>query len=115
SAAWNYIFGRLPADEQDAARSLQEKQFVADKVLAGYQAFLKDRRLSEADKQTLKAHLEQVDDLQRRIASQTPVMQCTPPESRNIRYGEGSGTNWETAAKTFFDMMVIALKCDITR
>lgn len=111
---WDYVFGRLPADAQEAAQQQQNKRLIVDQVYESYKKILSDKRLSNEDKIRLSLHMEEVSELQKRVqAVQTQV--CSLPQRPSVTYGFDAPANWIPATQVLFDLVIHALKCDLTR
>ena len=118
---WDSLFGTLGSESPERAWD----KSILDAVSARYSKLM--QRLGAADRQRLEAHLQQIREVEQRLAV-LPV--CTPPELidtsdydplEGLNSGDaGEVLDLETDAaipkvgKLMMDMLVMALACDLT-
>lgn len=113
----------LPADQLDKVKL--ERSSILDVVGKSLERF--KTRMGREDRATIDAHLESVRDLEQEL-SRGAVACTTPAAPRKVDYGGGGFGNanlnkddlagnytYPYLIKTFSDMIVTALKCDLTR
>lgn len=106
------LFGTVPgpADEQERVR--RRRASVLDTVAKQFP--VAKRGLSRADVARLDLHLQQVRDLEARVAGLPGNPSCPPPAAPPMTQF-ASETAMPEVAKLQLDLLVKALQCDLTR
>jgi hypothetical protein len=115
---WNRIFAEVNSaninDNSLLLRARTQKRSVLDSVLANYK--LMAGKVGADDRKRLEQHLQNVDELQKRIASAT-----IPPLSKNCMKPEAplkidrANDRFPENGKLQMDLLAMALQCDLTR
>lgn len=107
---WQRLFADLDLDPDAAlaaaARTKSVLDFVQDDIgkLQG--------KLGSSDRMRLEQHLDTIRELEKQVDF-TPAADCVvPPEPGQVAYGDG---DCDAYAKLMVDLMVMALRCDLTR
>ncbi|HEX4925671.1 MAG TPA: DUF1552 domain-containing protein [Bdellovibrionales bacterium] len=109
--AFEKLFGGLDAGLTDAQKLARRNRNlgVIDRVLASYNQVMGSSRLSSLDKQRLESHVQMIRDLEKSI-QETEGGICAGPA--NIT---GMTTDFSRMVTQHIDIMVAAIRCDLTR
>jgi Protein of unknown function (DUF1552) len=128
AAAFRNIFGSIgaPASAQDAAKRdflLRSRRSILDLVHGDTDRLLP--RLGAFDRARIGNHLDQIRDLEKRLADQAaaagatmPAGVCAAPQAPGADPAVNDGLNYsgeEQRAARFCDLIALALACDRTR
>lgn len=135
--AWNALFSNFtppgvdPVTAAQFDRDLRARKSVLDLVRGDTERLVV--KLGAADKIRLQRHLDELRDLERRVATIAPpqTSQCMKPadpgadpavgspqgnDGTNNTYAQNLGySNEETRAQLFVDLIHLAMVCDLTR
>jgi hypothetical protein len=93
----------------DAAAKLKKRQGSLLDFLSEDVSRLQTR-LGAADKARVGQHLEAIFEVEKQVNTMTvPTTTCAVPTAPD------GGSNWHTKMKTFIDLAVLAMACDLTR
>jgi hypothetical protein len=105
---WNTLFGEITAPADDKGLRLSVLDAVKDDVAE------LDAQLGQIDRQRLEAHLDNIAELQTKIAALPPV--CTYPILPETTNGEANGSEDLTLVnKVMSELIAHAFACDLTR
>jgi hypothetical protein len=107
TALWNELFG--------ASTAAGARAPMIDLVREDYQRVMKHPRLSALDKQRLDQHLTRVREIERRLLA--PTSSCKPPgaPAPAPAFTVGDPSSHANFMRSFQDLVVAALTCDLTR
>jgi hypothetical protein len=103
-ALFNLMFQDAQLGAEAAKRASARRQSVLDGATADYQAI--SNKVSGEDKKRIDAHLQAIRDLEVRLA----VAASCDPKSVTP-----DGTDFGTRWRSYLDLTVLALSCDLTR
>lgn len=121
----------IPPDDTEAQAALRRRQASLDLLRSRASALLP--RLGAGDRQRMERHFDEIAALEGRVDDITDVMgACVPPqnpgedpplgephntqENGNLEYTESAGySDEDTRAEVLFDLVHMALTCDIAR
>lgn len=106
--------GAAPSGNESAARLRAERRSVLDLVKRQLGALTP--RLGTEDRRKLDAHLEGIRSIEQRLATPPAEAVCKAPSLENERIMNiDNNANLPILGKLMMDMMVAALRCDLTR
>ena len=115
ATAYAAIFGGLPApDAPDLDVTAARRASVLTSLQADYLALRDNPRLGQADRQRLDSHVTLLDDLASRLSA-TTAAGCVFPEAPIPLDQEATDANLPQITKDHMDLIVAAIKCDLTR
>lgn len=106
------LFGQVPGPPDEKEKVRRRRASVLDTVQKQFP--LAKRGLNTSDKQRLDEHLQQVRDLESRVAALPTNPNCPPPDAPGATmFNSESAMN--DVSKLQIDMLVKGLQCDLTR
>lgn len=116
---FNLVFGNLVVDPVIKNKLATMKLTIGDVVLTDYKAKMNDRRISSEDKNRLSNFVDNLQEVQRKLASATPAapVTCTKP-SAPFSYDYANlltETQMMDCMIAKVDILAAAIACDLTR
>ncbi len=106
------LFGALPGPPDDKERLRRRRASILDAVKKQFPIAKRD--LSKADAARLDAHLDQVRELESRVAVVPSSPTCPPPQAPgDVAFASEAAMG--QVSKLQLDLLVKALECDLTR
>lgn len=116
SSLFNSIWGTNYGNTSNTSNLVS----IVDKVYDDYNrlnssVYGPGKRLSQADRLTLQAHMDELRSLETRIQNQAAACTVTPPGSVSFAYDDRVLTNIQVDWATYIDVMTNAIKCGMSR
>jgi hypothetical protein len=109
---YNRLFFGLVAPPLDGSDPMAERNSVLDAVKSQFSML--SQRLGAADRERLERHLELVRDLERRLGIGVNTDGCAQPEAP-AEVDPNGEDDMPAILETHFDLLAMALGCDLTR
>jgi hypothetical protein len=110
ASVFNRVFAPLAGNDPALLQKQAERRSILDAVKQSYTKL--NPKLGAADKAKLDAHLTNIRDLEARLTA-TTTSACVKPAAPVIDYK--ANASFPAVGKLQMDLLVMALKCDLTR
>jgi hypothetical protein len=113
--AFDQLFGGMSINlsEAEKAARVTRNLTVVDRVFNRYKEVVNHRRISSLDKERLESHISHLHELDKRLRSESTGSSCLPPGQPPVL--TTSITDLPQRVTNQIDIIVAALRCDLTR